>query len=267
MHTFPPKVYLFYFMCVCVCVYKYWHLCLCNTCVQGPWIPSEGVKDDHEPCGCWEQIEGPLEEQPVLLATEPSLQLLKHYFQISCIKNVCSKVNRRIQEKGGSVQQNLNIFFFSFFLVFRDKVSLCSPSCPGTHAVDQAGLELRNLPASASQMLGSKACATTAWLKPEYLTENILSGLRYDCDALWLTHLISYWLLYWDKGEWNYEFGRSNFSGTCVSVGPPIAVLTSCHLEQNLKLARECLPMGQPQDWSQGLIRTLLGLSLQSVSQ
>jgi hypothetical protein len=33
--------------------------------------------------------------------------------------------------------------------------------CPGTHFVDQAGLELRNLPASASQVLGLKACATT----------------------------------------------------------------------------------------------------------
>ena len=33
--------------------------------------------------------------------------------------------------------------------------------------VDQAGLELRNLPASASasQVLGLKACATTAWLR------------------------------------------------------------------------------------------------------
>jgi hypothetical protein len=40
--------------------------------------------------------------------------------------------------------------FFFFFLVFRDRVSLYSPGCPGTHFVDQAGLELRNLPASAS---------------------------------------------------------------------------------------------------------------------
>jgi hypothetical protein len=45
-------------------------------------------------------------------------------------------------------------------LVFRDRVSLCSPGCPGTHSVDQAGLELRNPPASASQVLGLKACAT-----------------------------------------------------------------------------------------------------------
>ncbi|GAB1293533.1 NEDD8-activating enzyme E1 regulatory subunit [Apodemus speciosus] len=41
-------------------------------------------------------------------------------------------------------------------------VSLCSSGCPGTHSVDQAGLELRNPPASASQVLGLKACATTA---------------------------------------------------------------------------------------------------------
>jgi hypothetical protein len=47
------------------------------------------------------------------------------------------------------------------FFFFRDRVSLYSPGCPGTHFVDQAGLELRNLPASASQLLGLKACATT----------------------------------------------------------------------------------------------------------
>jgi hypothetical protein len=46
-------------------------------------------------------------------------------------------------------------------LVFRDRVSLYSPGCPGTHFVDQAGLELRNPPASASRVLGLKACAAT----------------------------------------------------------------------------------------------------------
>ncbi|EDL29934.1 mCG148039 [Mus musculus] len=45
----------------------------------------------------------------------------------------------------------------------RDRVSLCSPGCPGTHFVDQAGLELRNPPASDSQVLGLKTCATTTW--------------------------------------------------------------------------------------------------------
>ena len=53
---------------------------------------------------------------------------------------------------------------YLFILDFRDRVSLCSPGCPGTHFVDQAGLEFRNPPASASQVLGLKACATTAWL-------------------------------------------------------------------------------------------------------
>jgi hypothetical protein len=41
---------------------------------------------------------------------------------------------------------------------------LYSPGCPGTHFVDQAGLELRNPPASASRGLGLKACAATPGL-------------------------------------------------------------------------------------------------------
>jgi hypothetical protein len=53
------------------------------------------------------------------------------------------------------------LFFFVFcFLFFGDRVSLYSSGCPGTHFVDQAGLELRNLPASASLGLN----ATTALL-------------------------------------------------------------------------------------------------------
>jgi hypothetical protein len=52
-------------------------------------------------------------------------------------------------------------FFFFFFLVFRDRVSLGSPGCPATHSVDQAGLELRNSPASAFQVPGLKVCANT----------------------------------------------------------------------------------------------------------
>jgi hypothetical protein len=48
----------------------------------------------------------------------------------------------------------LLILFFYFFFFLRDRVSLCSPGCPGTYFVDQAGLELRNLPASASRVLG-----------------------------------------------------------------------------------------------------------------
>jgi hypothetical protein len=57
------------------------------------------------------------------------------------------------------------LFCFVFcFLVFWDRVSLYSSGYPGTHFVDQAGLQLRNSPASASQVLGLKACATTPGL-------------------------------------------------------------------------------------------------------
>jgi hypothetical protein len=52
-------------------------------------------------------------------------------------------------------------WFSFFFFFFGDRVSLYSSGCPGTHSVDQAGLELRNPPASASRVLGLKACATT----------------------------------------------------------------------------------------------------------
>jgi hypothetical protein len=40
--------------------------------------------------------------------------------------------------------------FVCLFFVFQDRVSLYSPGCPGTHFVDQGGLELRNLLPSAS---------------------------------------------------------------------------------------------------------------------
>jgi hypothetical protein len=52
------------------------------------------------------------------------------------------------------------VWFGLVFVFFRDRVSLYSPGCPGTHFVDQAGLELRNPPAFASRVLGLKACAT-----------------------------------------------------------------------------------------------------------
>ena len=74
------------------------------------------------------------------------------------------------------------LFLFVFVFVFWDRVSQCSPACPGTHSVDQPGLELRNLPASASQVLGLKACATTARLS--YLFLSIIQC--HQCPALFL---------------------------------------------------------------------------------
>ena len=48
----------------------------------------------------------------------------------------------------------LFLFLFLFCFVFET-------GCPGTHSVNQDGLKLRNPPASASQVLGLTACATT----------------------------------------------------------------------------------------------------------
>ena len=75
-----------------------------------PWSYSYKL-----PCRCRDLNLGSLEEYLVLLIAESSLQPLK------CID-------------------------FSFL----DRVSLCSPSCPRTHFVDQTGLELRDLSATAS---------------------------------------------------------------------------------------------------------------------
>jgi hypothetical protein len=81
--------------------------------------------------------------------------------------------------------------------LFWDRVFLWSPVYPGTHSVDQAGLELRNPPASASQVLGLKACATTT--------------------RLHLFVFVSCLLLFWDVGifhcnRWNIS--RRGVSGT-----------------------------------------------------
>jgi hypothetical protein len=74
-------------------------------------------------------------------------------------------------QKGDHLTSDPHSFVFVFlFFVFRDRVSLYSLGCPGTHFVDQAGLELRNPPVSASQVLGLKACATTARLRSTFLS-------------------------------------------------------------------------------------------------
>ena len=42
------------------------------------------------------------------------------------------------------------LYDFFCLLGFGDRISLCGPDCPGTHSIEQAGLELRNSPACAS---------------------------------------------------------------------------------------------------------------------
>jgi hypothetical protein len=112
---------------------------LCEFTVTVFWHTRRGhqipITDGCEPpCGCWELNSSPLDEQSVLF-----VRLFFVGFVFCCFVVFC--------------------LFVCF--VFRDRVSLYSPGCSGTHFVDQAGLELRNPPASASWVLGLKACATT----------------------------------------------------------------------------------------------------------
>jgi hypothetical protein len=66
-----------------------------------------------------------------------------------------------------------------------------SPGCSGTHFVVHAGLELRNLPASASQVLGLKAYATRPGCMPVlivlfvFLESSLLSFCIFGILALY----------------------------------------------------------------------------------
>jgi hypothetical protein len=57
-----------------------------------------------------------------------------------------------------------------------------SHGCPGTHSIDQVGLESRNLPSLAFQVLGLKACATTLgqrkWISYFYIYFKFLTKLK-----------------------------------------------------------------------------------------
>ncbi|GAB1285016.1 Ribosome biogenesis protein WDR12 [Apodemus speciosus] len=77
------------------------------------------------------------------LAAQSALELLdcqreRFCGEASCVHSVMAQLQAR-------------------FYTENKKVSLNSPGSPGTHSVDQAGLELRNPPASASEVLGLKA--------------------------------------------------------------------------------------------------------------
>jgi hypothetical protein len=73
--------------------------------------------------------------------------------------------------------------FLFFFCFFQDRVSLYSPGCPGIHFVDQAGLELRNPPASASRVLGLKACGTTPGSVLTFESRMLTKSLNYSSIA------------------------------------------------------------------------------------
>ena len=57
--------------------------------------------------------------------------------------------------------QSVYLFLLLFFLLLLLVFLRYSPDCPGTCSVVQAGLKSRDSPASTSQVLGLKECATT----------------------------------------------------------------------------------------------------------
>jgi hypothetical protein len=95
-------------------------------------------------CACSEK--GPGQNRP-----------LPCHFTPSGWKRELGRVLCHYSKKG-----RVGVFFVLFWFGFWDRVSLYS-------SVDQAGLELRNPPAStsASQVLGLKVCATTAGCERE----------------------------------------------------------------------------------------------------
>jgi hypothetical protein len=132
-------VCLYMYVCVCVCV------CVCSHICAGAYrgqnkegITTPGIR-----------VTGHCDPPDIMLGPNFSLwKVRKHSWPLSCLSLFVCFV--------------FVLFLFVFcFLFFRDRISLCSPDCPGTHSVDQAGLKLRNLPASAFRVLGLKACATT----------------------------------------------------------------------------------------------------------
>jgi hypothetical protein len=92
-------------------------------------------------------------------------------------------------------------FLFVCFLFFWDRVSLYSPGCPGTHFVDQAGLEFRNPPASASRVLGLKACATIA-----RQSQGLLFIYLKPCGSWWAPSFLSYTNQLWASGLLSLSF-------------------------------------------------------------
>ena len=72
---------LIFFLLMYECSAAYTSSCL----KRASYPPIDGCES---PCGCWEFNSWPLEEQPVLLTTEPSLQPLNSCFLFQCFKYV-----------------------------------------------------------------------------------------------------------------------------------------------------------------------------------
>jgi hypothetical protein len=105
---------------------------------------------------CWTWCE--LLERPPVTLTDIPPPTGHTYFSRTTLPDPSSPSQRKDSETG-------SIFIFIFFIFWLLETGfLCIALAdldPRTHSVDQAGLKLRNLPASASQVLRLKVCTTT----------------------------------------------------------------------------------------------------------
>lgn len=77
------------------------------------------------------------------------------------------------------------IFQISWWrLTTRECRTLRSPECSGDHSMEQTDLEFRDSPASVSQVMGLKPCATTAWLSCSFQMGGLKSSVR-EKDTMW----------------------------------------------------------------------------------
>jgi hypothetical protein len=137
------------------------YVCALSFSLETPEEGSDLITDGCEPsCSCWDLNSGPLEEKPVFLTAEPSLQPWFLFFETGflCVAQAVlehtmwTRLTSNSQRSSclclpsaETVDLNHHTHGYSFFVfVFRDRVCLYIPSCPGTHSVDQAGLQLNS---------------------------------------------------------------------------------------------------------------------------
>jgi len=121
---------------VCLCVHTYaWYVCMSSYTTSYMWISRITFVESF--------ISSPTCVLEIILGSPG----LCH----KCLHLACHPPAQRF----------VDFCFVLFCFVLFDGVSLCSPSCPGIHSVDQAVLELRDLPTSTSWELGLKMCATS----------------------------------------------------------------------------------------------------------
>lgn len=92
-----------------------------------------------------------------------------------------------------------SFFPFFYFLFFKTGIRCCSPGCLATrtHFVDKAGLQLRDLLASASRELGIKACFKTQLSYCLYSSKfpNQICYLMRRCHYFIIYSIIFVWMM------------------------------------------------------------------------